>query len=199
LEILKWECGSVQTSDLEKNYEDVPSNKSLVLYAARDYAAHGYAEIFDKDNRKINPKESLDFSKEYILRLTPAGEVLAAALPPLFVAGASARASIFWMGTGAVLELLPQIIEPNGEIVLSLPGYGESEIFFAFQQYERAGLVTPMNTDGISKITNEGLRFGAAIRKAEEMVEKQRHPLRNLWERKRPRKIPQGDILVPQG
>jgi len=163
LDLLKFNKDSIQSGKLSK-IEGLP-NVSIVLSAAVACAKRGYVEIFNDNNTPASLHHILDFSKNYTIKLTPAGDLLAHALPTLQLYDRKVQKSA-WVGTELVLDLLPEIEARGGFVIANLDSSAQQEIFFAVEQYIAAGLMTAKDSNNMSRLTRAGKHFCETIQKA---------------------------------
>ncbi|MDD3289022.1 MAG: hypothetical protein PHX43_08520 [Alphaproteobacteria bacterium] len=188
LEILKLEGGAGESLPLLKKYKDVPSGGSIPDTAIT-YVALGYAEMFRKNGRKIRARESLDCSKNYKICLTPAGDVLAAALPPLLIGEDFSWNANFWMGYSTTLRLAPTLVSLVDQgnypaLMTSFP----VRVKCALAEYAAANLIGVYPNNKFRKnspiiVTEAGREFSKAIVKAEQLAFKG-HPVRAWFGRR---------------
>jgi hypothetical protein len=195
LEIFKLENGVVQSLDLTEKYKEIPSVK-VVLDAAKEYVSMGYAEVYGKNGLSLTSGE-LNAAKNYTIKWTPAGKVLAKALPPLIIAlplsDNVGYNGTFWGVHRSTLNLLPRYSGGTWDFPEDrASGKLEyADIAAAREEYEQTNLIVRISPTRILdqetfQLTEAGRTFGAAIVEAEKMVFKQRNPVRVLFRMKRP-------------
>ncbi|MDR3424521.1 MAG: hypothetical protein P4M13_05510 [Alphaproteobacteria bacterium] len=191
LEVLKSEGGEANHLSIRENYHDMPTN-GAVIDTATTYVGLGYAEIYEAGGRRMNVGSDFDYKKDYTIRLTPAGALLADALPPLPIDTPFETTfgkvidkfdwnSSFWCGYSTTLTLISKVVDSIP--IPQFRGFGlwgePIDRVLALQAYEKARLIMyePDSRGWWIHATEAGHKFGNAAIEAEKLAFKG-HPIR---------------------